>query len=238
LPRANGTAFAHMYTLNHDESVSMKLPSLALALAALAYVGSANAALPLTSQYAVTSSATNISGNQWKFDYTITNLTEGSAGSQLGLDGFSIALPTTAAFVSASSPASFSAGGYWATSLSPFLDLRGNGTQNFTPAAGNAVLTWWGYNTQSVYQEGSTASFSITLDNVSVANTTAAVTSYWGFTTPTASEYTTNQYGNYTTYFTSVASPVAAVPEPETYAMLLAGLGLIGLIARRRQKAA
>ena len=28
---------------------------------------------------------------------------------------------------------------------------------------------------------------------------------------------------------------VAAVPEPETYAMLLAGLGLIGFSARRRQ---
>lgn len=30
---------------------------------------------------------------------------------------------------------------------------------------------------------------------------------------------------------------VAAVPEPETWAMLLAGLGLVGLIARRRQSA-
>ncbi|KAB8058541.1 MULTISPECIES: PEP-CTERM sorting domain-containing protein [Janthinobacterium] len=28
---------------------------------------------------------------------------------------------------------------------------------------------------------------------------------------------------------------VSAIPEPETYAMLLAGLGLLGLIARRRQ---
>jgi hypothetical protein len=28
---------------------------------------------------------------------------------------------------------------------------------------------------------------------------------------------------------------VAAVPEPESYAMLLAGLGLVGAIARRRK---
>jgi hypothetical protein len=28
----------------------------------------------------------------------------------------------------------------------------------------------------------------------------------------------------------------AAVPEPETYAMLLAGLGMIGFVGRRRRK--
>ncbi|MDQ5945033.1 MAG: hypothetical protein QG619_452, partial [Pseudomonadota bacterium] len=30
---------------------------------------------------------------------------------------------------------------------------------------------------------------------------------------------------------------IPAVPEPETYAMLLAGLGLMGAVARRRQQA-
>jgi hypothetical protein len=36
-------------------------------------------------------------------------------------------------------------------------------------------------------------------------------------------------------YVTNVSVAVAAVPEPETYAMLLAGLGLIGFIAYRRK---
>jgi hypothetical protein len=32
-------------------------------------------------------------------------------------------------------------------------------------------------------------------------------------------------------------STIAPVPEPETYALILAGLGLIGFIRRRKQKA-
>lgn len=37
--------------------------------------------------------------------------------------------------------------------------------------------------------------------------------------------------------FPNTQTITAAVPEPETYAMLMAGLGLIGLIARRRKTA-
>lgn len=40
---------------------------------------------------------------------------------------------------------------------------------------------------------------------------------------------------NATLYATALA-PIAAVPEPGTYAMLLAGLGMMGFVARRRKQ--
>ncbi len=44
--------------------------------------------------------------------------------------------------------------------------------------------------------------------------------------------------GGHGTVTVQALGAVVAVPEPESYAMLLAGLGLLGLIARRRAKSA
>ena len=45
--------------------------------------------------------------------------------------------------------------------------------------------------------------------------------------------FTTPNFENY--YGITAGSLITAVPEPETYAMLLAGLGLMGFMARRRR---
>jgi hypothetical protein len=44
-----------------------------------------------------------------------------------------------------------------------------------------------------------------------------------------------DSYGNYTVNSQDQLYFVSAVPETETYAMMLAGLGLMGTIARRRK---
>jgi hypothetical protein len=48
-----------------------------------------------------------------------------------------------------------------------------------------------------------------------------------------------NDFGpfqGFTSEWVLTGTAVAAVPEPETYAMLLAGLGLVGAVARRKRK--
>jgi hypothetical protein len=52
--------------------------------------------------------------------------------------------------------------------------------------------------------------------------------------TAPALAYAFNDASGYQSMTTTFGAQVVTVPEPESYAMLLAGLGLMGFIARRR----
>lgn len=51
-----------------------------------------------------------------------------------------------------------------------------------------------------------------------------------------ASAYIANQIGAYSDIINDPVLLISSVPEPETYAMLMAGLGLLGFMVRRRKK--
>jgi hypothetical protein len=58
-----------------------------------------------------------------------------------------------------------------------------------------------------------------------------------GFSGPGSSRSDRESTQNPTVFLETVPTVTTPVPEPETYAMLLAGLGLIGVVARRRNAA-
>lgn len=217
----------------------MRISKIVQAVATIAcvYCGAAQATIPLSGEYTVTSFASGVGANEWQFDYAVTNNNQGLGGFT-GLDGFTIFIPEAATVVSSTAPAPYNGPpGFWSTTIGNGLDLMGNGSANLFAPTGYKSFTWWGNDPTSVYAVGSTATFSVTLGNVSVGRNTVGITTYFGGAVPTQ-EYAQNQWGNYSTIITKVTSPVSAIPEPETYALLLAGLALVGGVARRRPHAA
>lgn len=89
------------------------------------------------------------------------------------------------------------------------------------------ISTWTVGYTGNVIPQGPTAptsEFAITAFD----SATGAFTAHWFAPVPVAFPGFTGEW---------TVNGVAAVPEPETYAMLLAGLGLVGAMARRRKAA-
>jgi PEP-CTERM motif-containing protein len=117
-------------------------------------------------------------------------------------------------------------------------DRGGLGLKNFSASylSGDDVFDVDGVNS---FAAGASGSYSAEFDGQSPS----ALTSYSGIYRLTFTDdvsglgkYASDSVGTNYVDLTMTASVAAAVPEPETYAMMLAGLGLMGFIARRRKQ--
>lgn len=144
-------------------------------------------------------------GLTWDNFYAIDSNFHTGSGYQLG----TVSQPNTA-FNSSADPASFSsASAFNLTSI------------EVTKAWSDGFTHFDGY-------VGSTLTYSMDVFSTTTAPT-LALFNWSGLSKVTMSD------GNFTSQTAIDNLTVSAVPEPETYAMLLAGLGLIGTIARRRK---
>jgi hypothetical protein len=114
---------------------------------------------------------------------------------------------------------------------SGYFRLGGGGSSSWTGTG------TWTCTTCSIAQTntGGSATFSgVTLGLLAGANTLRFA--YSAPEAPGGEGFANEAWGIGSASVYSRTAVVSAVPEPETYAMLLAGLGLMGTIARRRNK--
>lgn len=103
----------------------------------------------------------------------------------------------------------------------------------------NDMLTWTPAVTERVWLEGNYGDTSLVWDGFAYAVGTGTTSTFryasviWGG--PGALQADGDNEINGVLALRGDYTPVAAVPEPETYAMMLAGLGLLGFTARRKK---
>lgn len=74
----------------------------------------------------------------------------------------------------------------------------------------------------------------VTVESFSAPTNTSGSTNFYGFSGIVFNSIEIQSGGSNNAYALDNLQSVAAVPEPETYALMLAGLGLMGAVVRRR----
>jgi hypothetical protein len=182
----------------------------------------------------------------------------GTAAAGEGLKS-SVAGAVTTDFNSGSSPANYTGGGVEIGSSSVWASPPSDDTSYFSvgpSTSPSATITLASLSSYFGYYGGSPDDYNHvdffngsanvgSFDGVTLANLASVshdgdrtVGSYWNFTAKSSGDYFNKVVFSsaQNAFETDNHAVLAAVPEPETYAMMLAGLGLMGFVASRRRK--
>lgn len=132
---------------------------------------------------------------------------------------------------------SFNVSGVSASDISgfSFASVAANNLAVWSPASNSPFGTFtYGINCSSGCPSGASAGGYADPLNFTVLNATISEFNQLS-TGGTAAYFAADVFGNGATG--AIGATVAAVPEPGTYAMMLAGLGLMGFTVRRRRRA-
>jgi hypothetical protein len=151
-------------------------------------------------------------------------------------------------------------GGTVYTSDQPFADIPAGGifggnflaagptpghpaTLDFTPSGGVSYISFlWGspdmYNDLTVVSTAGTQHFTVAGLGFPVTNGDQSFSQYVQFTAAPGVRITSLSFENVPSInaFETANYSLTPIPEPETYALMLAGLGAMGFVARRRKR--
>ena len=188
---------------------------VAMGVMSLVFFGvtAANANMVLTNEYTVSVATTQLGLNQYRFEYTVTNNTEGIPGTTTGqLCDIVIQLPSSATLSNITPPSPYT-NGYWGVNFLTSTDME-----------------FWGNGPSADYPVGSQLQFAFTASNVSVGHTTAHFMTYWAGHVPNH-EYVQAPNGlYYSTFDAAITGPAAPDPLPTVPlpSAAWAGMGLLG----------
>ena len=220
----------------------MKLPATILNIAALATLLSAGAASAATELVVNGSFESNSIGSSWAAVSSVTGWTSSASGNS----AFEIQKGSTQGGVSGFMPTAANGVQYLELNTDRLTSI----SQTISTSAGSNYLLSFAYSGRP-----DTAGNASSLMNVYWGNTLLTASPLVGTTTPTWQTFSQSvsalgastvlrfesvgpaSASSYGSYLDNVSLSVSAVPEPQTWAMMLLGLGLMGFIARRKRQA-
>ena len=220
----------------------MKLPAILLNIAAVATLLSAGTASAATELVVNGSFESNSISSSWSAVSSVTGWTSSASGNS----AFEIQKGTTQGGVSGFMPTAANGGQYLELNTDRLTSI----SQTISTSAGSSYLLSFAYSGRP-----DTAGNASSLMNVYWGNTLLTASPLVGTTTPTWQTFsqTVSALGSstvlrfesvgptsaptYGSYLDNVSVSVSAVPEPQTWGMMLLGLGLMAFIARRKRQA-